>query len=96
MSAYVIAEVEVTDAEAFEPYRLAVGATQEQYGGTYLVRGGAVESLEGEVAGRIVVVRFEDVDAAKRWYNSPEYQAIVGIRHAASKGRLTVVEGFAG
>ena len=93
MAAYVIAEVEVTNAEGYEAYRTQVPATLEQYGGTYVVRGGAIESLEGESAGRMVILQFEDVVAAKRWYNSPEYQAIVGTRHANSTGRLTLVEG---
>jgi uncharacterized protein (DUF1330 family) len=93
MAAYVIAEVEVTNAEGYEAYRTQVPATLEQYGGTYVVRGGAIDSLEGESAGRMVILQFEDVVAAKRWYNSPEYQAIVGTRHANSTGRLTLVEG---
>ena len=97
MSAYMIAEMQVTNAEGYETYRTQVGATIEQYGGTYVVRGGAVEAIEGDAApGRMVVLQFADVDAAKRWYNSPEYQAIVGLRQANSVGRLTLVEGYEG
>jgi uncharacterized protein (DUF1330 family) len=93
MAAYVIAEVEVTNPEGYEAYRTQVPATLEQYGGTYVVRGGSIDSLEGESAGRMVILQFEDLAAAKRWYNSLEYQAIVGTRHANSTGRLTLVEG---
>lgn len=93
MAAYVIAEIEVTNPEGYEAYRTQVPATLEQYGGTYIVRGGAIEAIEGQSAGRMVILQFEDVAAAKRWYNSPEYQAIVGVRQANSKGRLTLVEG---
>lgn len=93
MSAYVIAEIEVTNPDGYEAYRTQVPATLEQYGGTYVVRGGAIDALEGESAGRLVILHFEDIVAAKRWYNSPEYQAIVGTRQANSKGRLTLVEG---
>ena len=93
MAAYVVAEVEVTNPAGYEAYRTQVPATLEQYGGTYVVRGGAIDALEGESAGRMVILQFEDVAAAKRWYNSPEYQAIVGTRHANSTGRLTLVEG---
>ena len=93
MAAYVIAELEVTNPEGYEAYRTQVPATLEQYGGTYIVRGGAIEAIEGESAGRMVILQFEDVAAAKRWYNSPEYQAIVGARQANSTGRLTLVEG---
>jgi len=93
MAAYVIAEIEVTNPEGYEAYRTQVPATLKQYSGTYIVRGGAIEALEGGSAGRMVILQFADVAAAKRWYNSPEYQAIVGSRQANSTGRLTLVEG---
>ena len=48
MAAYIIAEVDVTDPEVFEEYRSQVSATLEQYGGKYVVRGGAVERAEGD------------------------------------------------
>jgi uncharacterized protein (DUF1330 family) len=95
MAAYIIAELVVTNAEGYEGYRTQVGATIDQYGGTYVVRGGAIEAIEGDAPGRMVVLQFADVDAAKRWYNSQEYQAIVGQRQANSTGRLTLVEGVA-
>ena len=94
MPAYMIAEINVTDPKAFEAYRTQVPAIVEQYGGTYLVRGGAVEALEGETAGRIVVVQFESMAALKRWYDSPEYAAVRSLRHTASEGRIVAVEGL--
>jgi uncharacterized protein (DUF1330 family) len=94
MAAYMIAEIDVTDPQAYEAYRAKVPATLAQYGGTYIVRGGALEALEGETAGRIVVVQFESMAALKRWYDSPEYAAIKGLRHAASEGRIVAVEGL--
>ena len=94
MPAYMIAEIKVTDPEAYEAYRTQVPATLKKYGGTYVVRGGAFEALEGETAGRIVVVQFESMAALKRWYDSPEYSAIKGLRHAASEGRVIAVEGL--
>ena len=93
MAAYVIAELEVTNPEGYEAYRRQVPATLEKYGGNYIVRGGEIEAIEGESAGRMVILQFEDVAAAKRWYNSPEYQHLVGLRKANSTGRLTLVEG---
>jgi uncharacterized protein (DUF1330 family) len=93
MAAYVIAEIEVTNPEGYEAYRTQVPATLEQYGGTYIVRGGAIEAIEGETVGRMVILQFEDVVAANRWYHSPEYQSIVGSRQANSTGRLTLVDG---
>jgi len=96
MPAYIIGEIEVTNAEGYESYRSQVGAITEKYGGSYIVRGGEAEALEGESSGRMVVLQFADLDAAKRWYYSPEYQSLVSIRQANSTGRLTLVEGYDG
>jgi len=94
MAAYFIADYEATNPAAMEPYRAAVPATISQYGGRYLTRGGATELLEGgPEPKRIVILEFADTAAAKRWYNSPEYQKILPIRLANSTGRVFIVEG---
>jgi uncharacterized protein (DUF1330 family) len=94
MTAYVIADVRVTDPAACEPYRPLVAASIARFGGRFLVRGGAVELLEGEVQPeRIVVIEFADAETARRWYRSEEYQRALKIRQAASRGRLFLVEG---
>lgn len=94
MAAYVIAEVNVTDLEGYEAYRAQVPAAIANGGGTYKVRGGAVEAVEGDPpAGRIVVLEFADMAAAKAWYHGEEYQKILPLRLAASQGRLFMVEG---
>ena len=96
MSAYIIAEVEVTDPDTYATYRAQTPAVVERYGGRFIVRGGAAETLEGEGApGRLVVLEFPDPAAARRFYDSPEYQAIVGIRHRAATSRVILVEGHA-
>ena len=97
MAAYVIAEIEVTDPQAYEAYRARTPGVIAQYGGRFIVRGGAAEALEGEGRpGRLVVVEFADMAAARRFYESPEYQAIIPLRQKASKGRLILVEGHGG
>ena len=94
MPAYFVAELETTNPAGMEPYRAAVPATIAQYGGRFLARGGATELLEGEPEPkRIVILEFADTAAAKRWYNSPEYQKILPIRLANSSGRAFIVEG---
>jgi uncharacterized protein (DUF1330 family) len=94
MPAYVIAEVNVTNPAGYEAYRPLAGASIAQYGGKFLVRGGKTELLEGAPdPARIVVIEFADIDAAKRWYNSPEYQEALKIRLANSTGRVLLVEG---
>ena len=95
MAAYFVAELEITNPAAMEPYRAEVPATIAQYGGRYLVRGGATELVEaGPEPKRIVIVEFADAAAAKRWYHSPEYQKILPIRLTNSTGRVFIVEGL--
>ncbi len=95
MSAYVIAQIDVTDPDVFEQYRKQVPATLEAHGGAYIVRGGAMEVLEGEQRyPRIVVIKFDSMQAAKDWHGSAMYEGPKALRMAASKGNLIVVEGL--
>jgi len=94
MPAYVVADIQVTDPAAYEPYRPLAGASIARFGGRFMVRGGPVELLEGEPQPeRIVVIEFPDAETARRWYHCEEYQSAVKIRQAASRGRLFLVEG---
>ena len=91
MPVYLVAEVEITNRAGFEPYGAAVGATVTQYGGRFLVRGGATELIEGEPAPKtVVILEFPDAAALKRWYDSPEYQEILPSRLDNSTGRLFI------
>jgi uncharacterized protein (DUF1330 family) len=84
----------VTNATGYEAYRPLAGASVAQYGGKFVVRGGKAELIEGtKEPARIVVIEFPDTAAAKRWYNSPEYQEALKIRLANSTGRVLLVEG---
>jgi uncharacterized protein (DUF1330 family) len=94
MAAYVIADIEITDAAEYEKYRRRVPATVAQYGGRYVVRGGAVETLEGNwQPRRLVVLEFPSLAAARRWYESPEYREPRAIRQHCSRGHAILVEG---
>ena len=95
MAAYLIAEVEITDPKAYEEYRKIVPATIAQYGGRYLVRGGAVESKEGGWnPERVVVLEFPTMEQARKWYNSPEYAPGLAIRTKAGRSKMIFVEGI--
>ncbi len=95
MAGYLIAQIEVTDPEAFEAYRAAVPAVIAKFGGRYLVRGGTVEVMEGELpAPRLVILAFDNADQVRRFYRSPEYQKILPLRLAASKGVVAIAEGI--
>lgn len=94
MAAYLIADVDIHDAAAYEEYRRRVPATIERYGGRYLVRGGAHEVLEGEWRPRrVVVLEFPSMAAARRWYDSEEYREPKAIRFRTARTNAIFVEG---
>lgn len=91
---YVVAHLDVHDPEGFEKYREKIPATIEQYGGTYIVRGGTMEMVEGDaLPPRTIILEFPSLSQARAWYNSPEYQEIIRLRLAAAKGSAQFVEG---
>lgn len=91
--AYMIGEVDVTDAVTFQKYAEQVPGTLAPFDGRYLVRGGKTVSVEGEAPKRIVVIAFDSVEKAQAWEDSPAYSAIKPIRHSSAKSRLFIVEG---
>ena len=94
MSAYIVAEVEVTDPEKFEEYRKLVPPTIEGFGGRYVVRGGAMESREGDWRPkRLVIIEFNDVDRAREWHDSDLYAPARALREASANTRMILVEG---
>ena len=94
---YVIAQIEITDMEAFAEYGKQVPATVAEFGGRYLVRGGTIEEVEGKAPSpRMVVIEFPSVEDARAWYDSDIYQPLVKIRQAASKGALFFIDGYEG
>ncbi len=96
MPAYVIAYLHVTDPKAFEAYRKVAGPTFAPYGGKPIVVDGHFEVLEGMVNPKsVVVIQFENLDAAKRWYASPEYAKTIPQRQQAAESSLILVEGLA-
>jgi uncharacterized protein (DUF1330 family) len=94
MPAYVIAEVEVADPALYEQYRREVPATLAAFGGRFVVRGGAVEPLEGEWAPkRLVVLEFPDHAAAKAWWSSQAYAKPKALRQRSARTQLVIVDG---
>lgn len=92
---YFIAEVEIKDAAALQPYLDAVGATIVPFAPQMLINGDAITPLEGEAPkGKIVIMRFDSKEAAFGWYNSPAYQAIIAHRINATISRTYLVEGL--
>jgi uncharacterized protein (DUF1330 family) len=96
MPAYVIVETDITDPVQYETYKAASPGAVASGGGRFLVRGGELAVLEGDWhPSRLVVVEFPDLEAAKRWYASPEYVEARKLREGAANLRMVAVQGVA-
>jgi uncharacterized protein (DUF1330 family) len=94
MPAYLIGDVTVHDPDGYAEYVKDNTETVPQYGGRFLVRGGAIEAVEGDwQPDRLVVIEFPSMDDLKAWWNSDRYQSNAPIRRANSTGSIVFVEG---
>lgn len=95
MSAYIVAQVNISDPEQYKNYTAVTPGIIEKYGGKFIVRGGDVNTLEGEHEdARWVVLEFSDEDAAKAFYESPEYTKARAIRESAAKAKFVLLKGY--
>lgn len=93
MAAYCVGQIRVKDAASWEQYRSQVGATIAQYGGEVQFRA----AIETVFVGRgehdsVVALRFADIEAAKRWHDSPEYQALIPLRDQGADVTLVLYQ----
>lgn len=96
MAAYLIANVDVRDRDGFESYREKVPSVIEKFGGRYLVRGGEVHPKEGDFGlKRLVVLEFPSMEAARRFYDSPDYAPLLQLRLDSAASDVVLVEGWA-
>lgn len=92
MTALWIANVHVTDEEAYKLYAKGATAAIAAHGGVFLARGGRHVQLEGRDRARNVVARFPSLEAAEACYHSDEYQAALAHARGASERDLVIVE----
>lgn len=94
MPAYIIVDLEITDPDGYADYGQRVPPTVAAYGGRYLVRGGTVETLEGDwQPKRLVVLEFDSAQQARAWWASEEYREPKAMRRRAARTRMLLVEG---
>ena len=94
MPAYVIIETDITDAAQYEQYKRASPAAIQAGGGRFLARGGELAVLEGDwQPSRLVVLEFDDLAAARQWYQSEVYQQAKNLRDGAARLRMVAVQG---
>ena len=95
MSAYVIADVEITDANLYGQFLEQVTATVEAHGGKFVARGGAMETILGNwTPKRLALLEFGNLQQIHAWLASPEYIALDDIRSRSSTVNMVIVEGI--
>jgi uncharacterized protein (DUF1330 family) len=95
MPAYLVAHIEVHDPVVFEDYRAQVVPIIKAFGGRYLVRGGALETLEGaQQRRRLVIIEFPSMDAARGFYHGAEYAPVLQRRLESATSDVVLVEGL--
>jgi uncharacterized protein (DUF1330 family) len=92
---YAVVTELIRDAAGYRSYAAQAARTIQQAGGRVIVADDHPTVLEGQWHGsRTVVLEFDSTEAARRWYGSAEYQAIVGLRQAAAESNAVVLSGF--
>ncbi len=95
-SAYIIANVKVTDPAQYDEYRRLSTLAMQAHGAEVCVRGGPVDVLEGDWRpDRLVVLKFPSVEKARAFNASAEYSAARHAREGAALMRMVLVEGAA-
>jgi uncharacterized protein (DUF1330 family) len=93
MAAYLVGHMTVRDAARWQEYLGRVGATIAAGGGELVFRGQQRDEICGAAPGQLIVVaRFADLAALRRWHDGPDYQALIPIRKAAADVILTAYE----
>jgi len=94
MSAYLIADLTIRNAAAFAAYVKVAGPLIEKFAGRVIARSDAATALEGVPPNHFVIVQFDSMDAAKRFYQSEEYREPLQRRLGGiATGRVFLVAG---
>ena len=95
MSAYVITDVEITDASLYGEFLERVTGTVEAHGGRFVARGGNLEVPLGDwTPKRLAILEFDNIQQVHAWLSSPEYVALESIRSRSANVNMVVVEGL--
>ena len=95
MTAYLIADTDITDHQTYDEYKRRVAPVIAKFGGRFLVRGGPHVVLEGTwQPHRLVVIEFPNMEALTSWYQSAEYAPLLALRKPAASDHLVAVDGI--
>ena len=94
MTAYAIAHLRDVDVNAeIVDYIKRIDETLIPFGGRFLIHGVTPEVIEEPWEGDLVVIAFPDIGAARGWYASPGYQAILPLRTRNSRSAAIILDG---
>lgn len=95
MAAYLVVDSKLTDPEHYEQYKLKAKPVVEKFGGVYLARGGALSVKEDDLWSptRMVLIRFSSSAQAEAFYQSGEYQEVLGISKKSAKRTVFILDG---
>ena len=96
MSAYMIAQIEIKDPEAYQNYLAGFMPIFQRHGGELLATSkNKTIVIEGEWAyAGTVIMKFPSLDHAQDWYNDPDYKNLAEHRHRSAMANLVLVEGL--
>lgn len=95
MSVYIIASYDITDPKGYEGYVPGVVPLLQKHGAEVLVADYEAEALEGHAHGVNVVLRFPSEEAARKWYNDPDYGPVKQIRlNSTQNGSAVLAKEF--
>ena len=95
MSAFVIVDTQIENADAYEEYKKLAKLVAEKYGGNYRARGGLMDVRETDLwtPTRMVIIEFPDMAAARAFVDSEEYQPVKPLRINNAKCTLLILDG---
>lgn len=91
---YLVAHIRVNDKEGFEKFKEMVGPVISEYGGKVLVRNPNPDVREGSDSGLVIILEFESIEGARKFYESDKYTEARAVRELASDTDLILVEGM--
>ena len=96
MAAYAFFDnLAVRDAAGLEEYKRRAHDVVTAHGGRYVVLGGETDRLEGEWQPVFpVMIEFPDLEAARRWYDAPEYAELKALRQASVDCNAVLIGGL--
>ena len=91
--AYLVAHIRIHDKEAFEKFKAMSGPAIADHGGRVLARSPSPDHREGDLRGLTIIIEFEEMDAARGFYESDAYTAARAVRETAAETDLMLVDG---